>query len=88
MFKDNIATLLRAIELDDKNLIRRVWRRNTVVRKELSIYDFQRILGQYFPSGGLLKNLLEFLDNAIAVHEKVNKDEKVPPSVEEDGKDS
>lgn len=72
MMKDNVTTLLRAVELDDKNLIRRVWGRNTVLRKNLSLYQFQHILTQNFPSGSLLKNLLTFLDTAIAVHEKLN----------------
>lgn len=71
--RDNISLLNQAVELDDKNLIRRVWRKNTELRRNLSLYDFQAILGEQLPPGSLLKNLLSFLDKSIAVYEKQNK---------------
>lgn len=72
LLRKNVTTLQRAVELDDKNLIRRVWRRNTPLRKGLSLYDFQQVLVETFPKGNLLKNLISLLDQAIKEFETRN----------------
>ena len=47
---ENISLLEQAVELKDaKNLIRRVWRKNTALRKNLSMLDFQTIFVHYIP---------------------------------------
>lgn len=71
MMRENILTLVRAVELDDKNLIRRVWRRNYVIRKDLSLYDFQQVLADTLPKGSVHKSLINYLDKSIAAHEHV-----------------
>ena len=40
LMRDNLTTLVRAIELDDKNLIRRVWRRTTVTSLSINYYVY------------------------------------------------
>uniref|UniRef100_A0A6S8APH1 PCI domain-containing protein n=1 Tax=Aplanochytrium stocchinoi TaxID=215587 RepID=A0A6S8APH1_9STRA len=48
--EDNIMVLEKAVELNDKNLIRRLWRKNTNLRKNMSLLDFQDVLMVYVPA--------------------------------------
>lgn len=65
--KENIALLERAVELkDEKNLIRRVWRKNTALRKNISVIDFQSILTTYVPTScEAYKQMLVGVDAAM-----------------------
>ena len=65
--KENLALLEQAVELkDDKNLIRRVWRKNTALRKNLSMLDFQTIFLTYVPiSCPAYKQMFIGLDAAL-----------------------
>lgn len=65
LMKENLTTILRAVELDDKNLIRRVWRRNTALRKNLPLIELPDILSETFPKGQLVNSLFEYLDIAV-----------------------
>ena len=66
--KENIALLERAVELkDNKNLIRRVWRKNTALRRNISVLDFQSIVTTYVPKSCVAhKQMLVGVDAALA----------------------
>jgi len=63
---DNITVLEKAVETNDKNLVRRVWRKNTNLRRNMNLLDFQDILMVYIPNDcPAKKQMLVALDAAM-----------------------
>eukprot|EP00924_Labyrinthula_sp_SR-Ha-C_P000998 maker-scaffold_7-snap-gene-10.30-mRNA-1 protein AED:0.03 eAED:0.03 QI:75/1/1/1/0.75/0.4/5/223/500 len=50
LFTENISLITRAVTLDDPVLIRRVFTRNTPIRRHLNLLSFQSLVSKYFKS--------------------------------------